>query len=170
MLSSDRIKLRPVELEDAEMLRRWRFSETNYAYFYEFVPACKVQNQQWLENTLKKSSEINFIIFDNNECRDIGMISLLDIDMRNQKCEMGRVLIADENFRGKGLGGETIRVLLNYAFNHLNMHKVYCEVFAENEAAVKLYQKCGFAEDGRFKQHIYKNGEFKDIIHMSVMR
>lgn len=162
--------MRPLEKEDADLLRRWRFAEANYAYFYEFVPTSRMQNEAWLENTLRKSSEINFIVTENVEGRDIGMISLIDIDMRNRKCEMGRVLIADENSRGKGIGQQVIEMLLEYAFQHLNMHKVYCEVFADNEAAVRLYQKCGFEKDGLFEKHIYKNGAYKDVIHMSIIK
>lgn len=170
MLSSNKIKLRPLELDDAELLRSWRFAEENYSYFYEFTPVSKCQNEAWLQNTLKKTSELNFIITEKAHNEDIGMISLIDIDMRSQKCEMGRVLIGESKFKGQGLGSDAIRTLLNYAFNHLNMHKVYCEVFADNEIALKLYEKCGFVKDGLFLKHVYKSGEFKDIIHMSIIK
>ncbi|ACC98417.1 GCN5-related N-acetyltransferase [Elusimicrobium minutum Pei191] len=169
MLNNKNISLRAFEESDAETVRAWRFAPQNYDYFYEFVMPNKIQNDAWFQNTLKKTSEINFII-ETKDAKPIGMIALIDIDNRSQKCEMGRVLIGEEDYRSKGLGREIIKTILDYAFNHLNMHKVYCEVFADNAAALGLYKKCGFEEDGYFKQHVYKNGEFKDIVHLSIFK
>ncbi len=57
-----------------------------------------------LKNSLKKSNEINFIIEKNADKKPVGMISLVDIDHRSQKTEMGRVLIGDADERGAGIG------------------------------------------------------------------
>lgn len=170
MLNNDKITLRAFELEDAEVVRKWRFDFDNYDYFYEFTPTSQYSNEIWVQNTLKNKSEINFIVEDNRSKAQIGMISLLNIDSRNQKCEMGRVLIGNTKFRGKGLGSDICNLQLNYAFNHLNMRKVYCEVFAENTAALNLYKKIGFIEEGTLKEHIYKNGQFKDIIVLAKFK
>lgn len=170
MLSNRNIFLRPMELYDAEKVGKWRFSEDNYSYFYEFTPTSRFVNELWFQDTLKKKTELNFIITEKNGNIDIGMISLVDIDFRNQKCEMGRVLIAEKDARGKGFGKQAIQLLLEYAFKHLNMHKVYCEVLSDNLTAIETYKKCGFIQDGYFENHIYKNGDFKDVIHLSVYR
>lgn len=168
MLKNNDIKLRPLELEDSDILRKWRFFEDNYDYFYEYTPNSSYSNKSWVQNCLNKTNEINFIITENDSNIDIGMISLLDIDLRNKKCEMGRVLIANDSSRGKGLGTQAIKLILEYAFNHLNLNKVYCEVFVDNLRALNSYKKIGFVQDGLFKNHIYKNGEYKDIAHLSI--
>lgn len=170
MLNNDKITLRAFELEDAEIVRKWRFDFDNYDYFYEFTPTSQYSNEIWVQNTLKKQSEINFVVEDNKSKNSIGIISLINIDYRNQKCEMGRVLIGDKKFRGKGIGLDIGTLLVNYAFNHLNMRKIYCEVFADNTAALSLYKKLGFVEEGLLKEHIYKNGQFKDIIVMAKFK
>ena len=168
MLKNNDIKLRPLELEDSDLLRKWRFFEDNYDYFYEYTPNSSYSNKNWVQNCLNKTNEINFIITGNNSCIDIGMISLLEIDLRNKKCEMGRVLIANNSSRGKGLGTQAIKLVLEYAFNHLNLNKVYCEVFADNLRALNSYKKIGFVQDGLFKNHIYKNGIYKNVAHLSI--
>ena len=98
------------------------------------------------------------------------MISIIDIDYRNHKCELGRVLIGDKKFRGQGIGSEMVNLLIDYAFNHLNMRKVYCEVFADNTNALHLYKKSGFLVEGTLKSHIYKNGQYKDIVIFAKIR
>ncbi len=161
------IQLRPLELEDSELIRNWRFSEDAYNYFYEWQPQSKANNQAWVQSMLNKKDEINFIIRQKKSNQDIGMISLLHIDYRNRHCELGRVLIADEKSRALGIGKRVITLLFEYAFHHLNLRKIYCEVLEDNVRAYNFYKKCGFEKDGLFKNHIFKNGEYKNVVHMS---
>lgn len=170
MLENSKIKLRSLELEDSEIVRAWRFDFDNYNYFYEFIPNSAIANEEWIKTAIKNKNEINFVIESITDKTPIGIISLIDIDYRNQKCEMGRVLIGNKSYRGKGLGKEIINLLLNYAFSHLNMQKIYCEVFEENTAAKNLYLKSGFVQEGIFINHIYKNGQFKNIIRLAKFR
>lgn len=170
MLSNTILYLQSISSKDANLLTKWRFSEENYDFFYEFFPTTKEQNEKWIENVLNKKNEINLIAYEKENNRPIGMISLIDIDQRNQKCEIGRVLIGEMDDRKKGYGGYMISLILKYAFLHLNMQKVYLEVFADNASAVNFYKKNGFVQDGFFAKHIYKNGEFKDVVHMSTFK
>jgi RimJ/RimL family protein N-acetyltransferase len=176
MLSNSKVTLRAMNIADSELVRKWRFDWHNYDYFYEFDPIGQEQNRIWLEKALLKKNEKNFII-DRNDLpieedvlRSIGMISILNIDNRNQKCEIGRVLIGDIHSRNCGFGRNAIVLLLEYCFKHLNMRKVYCEVFADNDNAVSLYQKLGFKKEGLLKRHIYKDGAFKDVLLMALHR
>ena len=170
MLSNKILSLQCVSPKDAGLLATWRFSEENYDFFYEFVPTTKEHNEKWIENILNKKNELNLIAYEKENNRPVGMISLIDIDQRNQKCEIGRVLIGNAEDRKKGYGKHLLSLVLEYAFLHLNMRKVYLEVFADNASAVRFYEKAGFIQDGRFVKHIYKNGTFKDVLHMSLFK
>lgn len=170
MLGNEVLYLQSVAPKDAGLLAKWRFSDQNYDFFYEYIPTTEEQNEKWIESVLNKKNEINLIAYEKESDRPVGMISLIDIDARNQKCEIGRVLIGNAEDRKKGYGKHLIFLVLEYAFLHLNMRKVYLEVFAENDRAVRFYQKSGFKEDGLFQEHIYKNGKFKDVIHMSLFK
>lgn len=52
--------------------------------------------------------------------------------------------------------------LLNKAFNEYGLHRVYLTVFADNESAIHLYEKCGFIKEGQLRKHIYKDGKYVD--------
>lgn len=99
MLSNKILSLQCVSPKDAGLLATWRFSEENYDFFYEFVPTTKEQNEKWIENILNKKNELNLIAYEKENNRPVGMISLIDIDQRNQKCEIGRVLIGNAEDR-----------------------------------------------------------------------
>jgi diamine N-acetyltransferase len=170
MLCSAHLRLRPLELSDSELIRTWRFDFNNYDSFYEFTPRSALAHDAWLRSALLNCDELNLIAEETQKGKPIGMIALLNIDNRSQKAEMGRVLLADCDYRGKGLGVEMIELLLAFAFQHLNMRRVYCEVFADNAAARHVYQKVGFEVEGILRQHIYKRGSFKDVMVLGALR
>ncbi len=170
MLENDTIRLRKICTDDSEVVRGWRFANSSYEHFYEFTPVTREQNAAWIQAASQRAGELNFLIEDKVSLEPIGMISLVDIDARNQKCEMGRVFVEPEKFRGRGYGYQAIVLLLEYAFLHLNMRKVYCEAFADNQAAIHCYKKAQFRQDGLFTQHIYKNGVFRDVAHFSCFK
>ena len=123
--------------------------------------------KEWWEKSFLNKNEKNFIITELKTNKAIGTISLVDIDMRNRKCELGRVYV---DSKSKGIGTESTELVLQYSFNHLNLNKIYLEVFDNNKRAQSLYKKIGFTQDGTHKEHIYKNGIYLDIQIMSILK
>jgi len=80
-----------------------------------------------------------------------------------------RILIFDANAVGKGVGTEATRMTVHYAFNRCNAHRVYLGVYADNERAVRCYQKVGFKEEGRLRDEIFCFGKYHDAIRMSIL-
>ena len=50
----------------------------------------------------------------------------------------------------------------------MNLNRIYLEVLADNIAAVKAYEKCGFELEGRLKNHSFKLGRYKDVLVMGI--
>jgi RimJ/RimL family protein N-acetyltransferase len=63
-----------------------------------------------------------------------------------------------------------MRLLLRIGFEKLNLNRVALEVFENNPRAIRAYEKAGFVHEGRRRQGIYKNGQYLDILLMSVIR
>lgn len=80
------------------------------------------------------------------------------------------LFIGEEENRGKGYGQEVLRLLLDFAFETLNLHNVMLRVFAFNERAIHTYQKVGFREFGRRRESYYAKGRFWDEIHMDILK
>ncbi len=100
--------------------------------------------------------------------KNIGSISF-GINQKNRNAELG-IAIFDKNYRSQGYGTEAIRLMLKYAFEILGLHKVYLNLVSYNERAGKAYQKAGFKEIGRRKEHWYFYGKYHDVIEMEIMR
>lgn len=168
MLQSKDILLRRLGVADSEMVRNWRRSVGAYGCFFEYLPVTPEQNRAWIEKSLERSDEINFIIEQgvDNAHSPIGMIALTKIDFRSRKCDLGRLFVA-KGSRGEKIGRQAVKLLLEYAFLHLGLHKVCSEMFADNEIAINCCKACGFEKEGIRRAHVFKDGEYRDVVMMA---
>lgn len=117
-----------------------------------------------------KNSSANCLfsgIFLKGSQKHIGTIKLEPIDFAKSKATLG-ILIGDKNYWGKGLGKESINLILNYAFKNLNLKEVNLGVSVENKRAINLFEKTGFKTDRIEKNLLDADGKLFNRIIMSV--
>lgn len=110
-----------------------------------------------------------YIIIDKKTGEDVGIISLINIDYKNRSTEF-IIDIGAKNIWGKGIGTKSISLILEYAFDELNLNRVYLQVFSFNERAISLYEKMGFSHEGRAREGIYRGGKWYDIVNMGILK
>jgi RimJ/RimL family protein N-acetyltransferase len=75
-------------------------------------------------------------------------------------------MLVDRGWRGRGVGSALVQAAVDRARGQ-GLHKLCLEVFPHNTAAIALYRKCGFTEEGRrVKQYRRASGELWDTIMM----
>jgi UDP-4-amino-4,6-dideoxy-N-acetyl-beta-L-altrosamine N-acetyltransferase len=131
-----------------------------------YKPVHELMHETWYANLAKDKSRFVFSINLDNVL--IGTCQLYNVDMINSNAEI-QIRIGDTEKRGRGYGGLALKELLNFAFNSLNIHKVYLFVFHINDSAIHLYKKNGFCTDGILRQHSFINGKYLDLICMSLL-
>ena len=99
----------------------------------------------------------------------IGQCALYQFDSMAHSCGLG-IGIGDKSYWGQGLGRETMEILLDWAFRHRNLRKVWLTTASRNERAYKCYIACGLVEEGRLRQHTWYQGGYDDLIHMGILR
>ncbi|MBI3409150.1 MAG: GNAT family N-acetyltransferase [Planctomycetes bacterium] len=99
----------------------------------------------------------------------IGSCGSFNTNAAAQTCELG-IGIGDKEYWSRGYGRESIRLLLAYAFKHLNYRKVWLRVNAANERAIRAYRACGLAEEGRQRAHVWSDGAYDDLVLMGILR
>ncbi|MCX7795915.1 MAG: GNAT family N-acetyltransferase [bacterium] len=60
--------------------------------------------------------------------------------------------------------------MLRYAFEVLNLNRVELTVYDFNKRAIRCYEKTGFTLEGRLRQKIFKNGNYQDVLIMSILK
>jgi diamine N-acetyltransferase len=168
MLKGKRVMLRAIEESHLPVLAGWRSDGASYPFFHEFRPISLAAQAEWFAAQRGNDREMNFAVCGLDGAL-VGTISLMRIDRRNRRAELGRVLVGEERQRRIGLGREMTHLVLEYAFKHLNLHKVFCEVVEGNLAARELYTRFGFVEDGVLRQHVFKDGRYLDVVLLSLL-
>jgi len=60
--------------------------------------------------------------------------------------------------------------MVNYGFKNLNLNRIYLRVFETNARAIHCYEKAGFKHEGRLRQACFLDGEYKDVLMMSILK
>ena len=167
-IKGERVLLRAVELHDADILRQMINDEEieRMMWGYSF-PVAHHQQIKWIENLSGEKSVFRAMI--DVDGAAIGTIILSDIDMRNGTAEI-HIKLAETAQRGKGYGTDAVRALLGYAFNELRLNCIYCRIKEDNIASRKLFQKCGFVQEGCLRSRVYRNGRYHDFYEYSILK
>jgi RimJ/RimL family protein N-acetyltransferase len=101
--------------------------------------------------------------------RLIGGTGLHPIDYRNSHTGFG-ILIGEKEEWGKGHGTEATTLMVDFAFQTLNLNRVWLHVFEDNLRGQRAYEKAGFRKEGVLRQESYREGRYWDTITMAILR
>lgn len=131
------------EISEAERLatRAWRNSP-EVAKYFRIRHIDEATHRAWLEKmSVAEPSVVAFVI--RVDGRDVGVTYFHSIDRERHACDWG-IYIHDISCRGRGVGNEVLRRMLDFASAQLNMESVFLDVHADNERAIALYERHGF--------------------------
>lgn len=174
LLVGNRVCLRSFELSDLdEIMKYWNVIELRRLLGnVDRGPAARNQEEEWIKDTWKLRQERRAFLFAVEVIADktlIGGSGLFNIDWTSRSAEVG-ISIYNPEYWGKGYGVESLDLLLDFAFQDLNLNRVGLEVFEFNERAHKCYLKVGFKEIGRKRRARFIEGQYHDSIVMDLLR
>jgi len=169
-LTGKNIKLRAMEPSDLDVLYVWENNPANWIVSNTITPFSKHVLQKYIENAHLDIFEarqlrlmIDRILPSSENPEIIGAIDLFDFDPLHRRAGVG-ILIAREEDRMKGFATEALSILLEYAFQSLHLHQIYCNVSEDNEASLTLFKKSGFLEIGKKLDWVRKEGGWTNVI------
>ena len=169
MLIGEKVRLRPVERSDLAKIVEWRNKPRVLRNLFSFLPLSMAQQERWFEQYLTRQNELMFII-ESEEGIPIGTIGLNNIDYKNAKAEYGRKIIGEDAYLGRGYATDAGRTLVRFAFQLMNMNRLYMETLADNERTIHVCQKIGFRIEGTLREAIFLDGAYHDILMMALLR
>ncbi|MEJ2765945.1 GNAT family protein [Photobacterium sp. MCCC 1A19761] len=169
-LQSKMIKLRPLDVDDTDEFYLWacnrevtQFSISSYSY-----PKSKTDISKWLAGINNDSKSISLGITCGETGRLIGYAGIASISTLN-RCGEYFILIGDKEYWGKGIGTEVTKLVTDYGFKDLGLHRIELTAYATNPSAIRAYEKAGYVHEGVKRQSGYRNGQFIDKVQMSVL-
>jgi ribosomal-protein-alanine N-acetyltransferase len=170
MIEGKTIELRCIEHEDLPQIAEWRNQKEIRKYFFNKSLISMSAQEKWFERYLEDPSKEIFTAVSKQTAKPVGMIGLYEIDANNHKAEIGSTMVGDPAMWGKGIAAEMIGLVLKYAFEDLNLNRIYAYAVEYNAGSVRVKEKCGFQVEGTLRQDHYANGRFYDVQLLGITR
>lgn len=161
----ERVRLTALRPDDAQTMTRW-YEDGEFARLFDASPAYPKTERalnKWLDDAERDPNTFAFAIRLLYSDDLIGYVDLSGIQW-SHGCAWIAVGIGSAAHRGKGYGGEAVRLVLGFAFNELNLHRVQLTVFGYNQAAIHLYERLGFRREGAFREFLLRDGQRSDML------
>ena len=169
-LQGEHIYLRPLHVNDAlgdypSWLNDHEVCQYNSHGDTHYTQEMAVSYIQSVQNNLTCKV---FAMCDKISDKHIGNIALQAISPKNQSAEFA-ILLGDKAFWGKGLSKEAGKLLLDYGFDFLKLHRIYCGTSEANVPMQHLALSLGMECEGRRKEALFKNGIFYDVLEYGIV-
>jgi UDP-4-amino-4,6-dideoxy-N-acetyl-beta-L-altrosamine N-acetyltransferase len=159
------MQLVPLSQEYLGLVLEWRNKPEIRKNMYTTHEITKEEHKSWFNGLCNDLTRRYFVFeLDGNPC---GVIGFVDIN-KGSKSASWAFYSGDTSVRGIGSMMEI--AALDYAFNTLELNKLFCEVLEFNESVIKFHKKHGFQVEGVFrKQHSYEN-KLWDIYRLAIFK
>ncbi len=169
MLYGNRVRLRAIERDDIPRFVTWFNDPEVRRHLEAYRPLSYVMEEKWFEAHAQLDPNEHLFAIETADGVHIGNIGLHRVNWKDRNAELG-IVIGEREYWGQGYGTDAILTMLNYAFDTLNLHRVFLRVNADNPRAIRCYEKCGFEHEGTLRQAVFAQGHYKDQYLMSILQ
>lgn len=164
---SERLIFRDIEVDDTDMVLKWRNSEhvvNNFIYRSEVT---REDHMNWLHTKVEKGLVRQFIIIEKSSRTPFGSVYFRDIDKENKSAEYG-VFFGVPQMMGKGYGSETAAWAADFFRNEMKFERLLLRVLGRNKVAIKSYESAGFVVDEKMTTTIEIDGQEEELLFMEI--
>lgn len=169
-LVGKKIYLRVLEDEDLNNLLRW-INDSKVTYYLQQgdrPPTINLLKKMYdVEGNDKQ--QISFAIIDRKTNKHVGWTGLYAISWTSRYAEM-RIFIGEKSYWKKGIATEAQKLLVEYGFEKLNLHRIFAGTNIELKGEQKALRKLFFREEGISKEAMFRNGKYYDVIYFGILK
>ncbi len=142
---------------------KWNNDPQVRHYARTIMPHTLEDIKKWFEPSPQRGARdaVFFTIYHKKDKRPIGTIAFVRIDWINRNALVFGI-IGEKEYWGKGIVVEAAKLLINYGFTELNLHKINARVFDPNKRSLRAAEKIGFKRVAIMKEQLYVDGEYVD--------
>jgi len=158
--------IRKIVREDLKTRVEWMNNPKVYKSMHFDLPVLLDNTIKWFENNRLNNKRSDVCFEENGIILAFGGLTTIDPVLK--KAEL--YVFVDPNAQRSGIGTQATKILCEYGFNKLNLHKIYLLTNEDNTAAIRVYEKCGFILEGRHRDEYLTDGEFKDRLYFGLLK
>jgi diamine N-acetyltransferase len=172
MLKGDNIRLRALEPSDIDLLYEWENDAKLWHLSNVITPVSRFLLEQYIlsaQTDIFTAKQLRLMIEKTTGKTPvaIGTIDLFDFDPVNKRAGIGVLILSAE--QKKGFATEALEVLINYCFQVLKLHQVYCNISVDNIASIRLFENHKFEVTGIKKEWLCQSGQWKDELLLQLI-
>ncbi|WP_124980689.1 GNAT family N-acetyltransferase [Nonlabens xiamenensis] len=162
-LQNDICLLRAVDPEDLEFIYELENNPALWEFGHTLTPYSKFTIREYLQNAHRDIYEVKQLrlAICNTDQEIKGVIDLYDFDPYHKRAGVG-IVISQASDRAQGLASSAMRLMIDYAFEHLRLHQLYAGISEDNLPSRKLFEKFRFRESGIKKDWIATQKSYKN--------
>jgi len=168
MSKNKRFFLRPIEREDIPLIKSWRNSDLVLPYVREYRLLSLAQIEKWY-NTMIDSDKFEMFVMSDNDT-PIGICGMTYINWQNRHADLHFAIYNNFEWIDEVYAPKFYEIISKYAFEDLNLNKIYVEVYEHDNKKIKFFKNNGFRQDARLRQHYFHKGEYLDSLILSLLR
>jgi diamine N-acetyltransferase len=167
----EKVALGPLRRDLAAVYARW-LNQLEVRRGLHLLGIATPQSQEkWVEENIERGADrepqvVEFTIYDRSDSAAVGTAGLLQIAHANGTAEFA---IAIGERRGRGLGTEATRLVLDFAFHVLQLRNVLLETLEWNVAGLRAYERAGFRRVGVRRGALMSRGRPTNIVIMDAV-
>ncbi len=169
-IQGDIIDLVPLNSDHINLYVKWENNPTVRIYSRNIIPHTLEEMKKLFEPSEGKlKKEINFELWHKKDNKPIGFGEVADIDWYGQKAHLGLIIGVPE-YWGQKIGEEATKLIIEYAFNELNLYKFQAQINSANMGSWRCAEKNGFIREATLKKDAYVNGKYFDTYIYSLFK
>ena len=170
MLNGNYIYLRAIEEDDLNQLREWRNKPNLRKYFRETAEINSINQKKWFDIINDKNSiHKMFAIVKKDTDELMGACGLCYIDWVNRSADFSIYLGYDDIYIDEKYAINAAKVMKDYGFNILNLHRLWAEIYTIDEPKKKFFDILNFKLDGEFRETYWHEGKWHNSLFYSVL-
>ena len=166
----ERVALGPLRRDMIPAYVRWMndFTATRGIAMQSRPMTAEAEEAWYADAAAVKPDAVVFTIYEVDGWRPVGNGDLREIDHLSRTATLG-ILIGEPDARGRGLGTEAVRLLLDYGFRALGLANIWLAVYEYNLAGRRAYEKAGMTLVGRRRESRWHLGQWWDECYYEAL-
>jgi len=147
----------PTTINDIPWVRAAESHPENRNYVYQW-------SEQQLQDSLSDPNFAHYVVYDQQQ--PIGYVILEGVRDPSHNLNLRRIVVTAKNH---GYGTQILHLIQKIAFESLSAHRLWLDVFCDNNKAYALYKKVGFREEGLLRESYLRDGQYASQYIMALL-
>ncbi len=172
-LENNNIKLRALEPIDIDTLYEWENNQEIWQVSNTIIPFSKYILAKYLENShldIYQTKQLRLMIEkkEDDKFLAVGIIDIFDFDPFHQRAGLG--IFINEKHQKQGIASSALELTINYCFNTIGLHQLFCNITTDNTTSINLFKKHSFEIIGTKKDWIKTQNGWLDEYLLQLIK